>query len=627
MISVVQNLGDDSPEPLPITNLGELEAVLRGEADDGASKLWIPAETSGLTDAHVKAVDFLALDFDRGEPDWTKLAGFAYVAHTTRSHKPEAPRWRVVVALEEPAQGESWKARYREWVRRHDFACPTDPKTCNPARKWFFPPAAAEWRTNDGVPARLPTLAECPAEDSRARFETDDALLRALRNEDSAVIEAAQAYLRSEAPKPPEHEGGNNSLFEVARVLVRSFCLVPELAEALITDYRAEYWTKPAQPGDVRRAIDRALSIGVDRPGARLLDVAGAFERVTHRQEPTELAAQPDPKAAALQAEYDAGYAALFEDLSIACYQLQPPDYVCQDLRLARSKDGIRPAALVAYANTGKTTALASIAIAAATGGRVFGQFPTRPDQLRVAILDNDGPASMKFAIREICDAQKIAVPPINFAPLKVYFNRDSAQYLPRIFREHDLVLIDSLKAMQPGADENLVAFADPLQELMRWSAARPTACVIARHSGKGDAETKGAQAGRGSSAIDGFTSVQWLLTPQDDSVLWTCIRKNDVPGAQPGQFSIGYDQRGNFTWEPGARTKLGQGLMKKRLLDLLAREPDRWYTISELVELLEASKRELEPIAQRLANEKEIGRKQESRQVRYTRSAAKGVF
>jgi hypothetical protein len=87
-------------------------------------------------------------------------------------------------------------------------------------------------------------------------------------------------------------------------------------------------------------------------------------------------------------------------------------------------------------------------------------------------------------------------------------------QWIERIYREFDLVIIDSLHASSPGQDENAVEFAESLDKLAALSERYGRAHLIHHHAGKGDPKKLTAQIfGRGTSAIDGSAGAQWAIT------------------------------------------------------------------------------------------------------------------
>ena len=104
---------------------------------------WSPAlYKEGATRANegVEALSAAVLDVDHGEPDWTLLEGYEYVAYQTFSHAPDDPRWRIVLPFfrRQPAVGwgETWHASARRCAPTRTRRARTPPActTCPPAR-------------------------------------------------------------------------------------------------------------------------------------------------------------------------------------------------------------------------------------------------------------------------------------------------------------------------------------------------------------------------------------------------------------------------------------------------------------------------------------------------------------
>src|SRR5262249_47726874 len=70
-------------------------------AEKKQARCWSPTRyVDGATsrgNAGVDAVSALVFDLDRVPPDRRLLNGVCWIGHTTWSHRPEAPRWRVVI--------------------------------------------------------------------------------------------------------------------------------------------------------------------------------------------------------------------------------------------------------------------------------------------------------------------------------------------------------------------------------------------------------------------------------------------------------------------------------------------------------------------------------------------------
>lgn len=135
------------------------------QSKDG--RLWSPVTyRPGTTrgKANVAQVHMLVLDIDHGPLPLDLLQGLEWFGHTTFSHTPEAPRWRVVVPLAQPVNGEDWP---EFWLRANaHFGGCIDPQTKDSSRIFYLPSclpgAPHEARQQHGAfldPASLPEVA------------------------------------------------------------------------------------------------------------------------------------------------------------------------------------------------------------------------------------------------------------------------------------------------------------------------------------------------------------------------------------------------------------------------------------------------------------------------------------
>lgn len=118
---------------------------LREEKD---GPLWSPVsvlETAQRKNESVEAVHLLVLDFDCGkslEDVLPPLAGWEMVVHTSHSHAPEHPKFRIVVPLIEPVPADRWKSWWTAFVA--DRAPDCDLACKNSARIYFLPSCPEE---------------------------------------------------------------------------------------------------------------------------------------------------------------------------------------------------------------------------------------------------------------------------------------------------------------------------------------------------------------------------------------------------------------------------------------------------------------------------------------------------
>lgn len=297
-------------------------------------------------------------------------------------------------------------------------------------------------------------------------------------------------------------------------------------------------------------AADAALISGgeehvmpsLNRPEVRILVVLRHVEQLIAESvdETPSVSIEESPNEdAACESELEAAIADLYCKAFPALDELPAPkplDYLCEGLLIARD---VRPASIACYPGCGKSTAGVELARAVATGTPAFGRFPCK--QGRVLFVANEGK-------RGAHDGLLRSIPPKHWANavlsrFDLLLSGPQAEtafaLLERAAKAFDLIVIDSLNSSLPGLDENDARTAEPLGRLETLAAAEAggrAAIVVLRHTGKGTPGKGGKdpmQAGRGSSAIDGRFSVQWLLTPagelgSDRSVDWACTRNND---------------------------------------------------------------------------------------------------
>jgi len=267
----------------------------------------------------------------------------------------------------------------------------------------------------------------------------------------------------------------------------------------------------------------------------------------------------------------------------------KPLDYVCEGLLIARD---VRPGSIVCYPGVGKTTAGVELARAVSTGTPAFGHFPCKKG--RVLYLANEGG-------RGVHDALLQHAPEVVLVRDTLLFSGDEAlvsgskQILARAAKEFDLIVLDSLNSSLPGLDENDARSAEPLgafEKLLSSENGGKAAMVVLRHTGKtGQGRKDPMQAGRGTSAIDGRVSVQWLLEPVGDlgvdrSVDWQCTRANDTDRAPARPFNVRLrDGSFELSQETGkqaaAKQQAAAGEVRKQTDEQRARAAiqDAWWT------------------------------------------------
>jgi|GEM_PF-2119835 len=111
----------------------------------------------------VEALTAAVLDVDHDTPAWDLLEGLEYVAHTTFSHTPDGPHWRIVLPFMRPVSAEAWPG---VWERIKHRLCPNADDACKDVARFYWKPAhrpGAAHDTRIGIgsvldPDQLPAL-------------------------------------------------------------------------------------------------------------------------------------------------------------------------------------------------------------------------------------------------------------------------------------------------------------------------------------------------------------------------------------------------------------------------------------------------------------------------------------
>lgn len=112
-------------------------------ADKSAGIPWSPtiyAEGASRGNAGVAAVTAFVIDVDDGTPVSdleARLESFLYIVHSSHSHTPEFPKYRVVLPLAEPVVSSDWPAAWRRM--NHFVNGHADSATKDAARVYFLP--------------------------------------------------------------------------------------------------------------------------------------------------------------------------------------------------------------------------------------------------------------------------------------------------------------------------------------------------------------------------------------------------------------------------------------------------------------------------------------------------------
>lgn len=139
----------------PASELKEVED-LRTLATDKVkddAPLWSPCLFSEGSRKEDKATELsaLVLDYDYGRPANVAVfkLGIAHIWHTSASHTPEKPKWRLIVPFSSPVPAKAWKDFWLNAVTMlqltgFDEACK------NVSRFYFVPPKGCIWEEHKG---------------------------------------------------------------------------------------------------------------------------------------------------------------------------------------------------------------------------------------------------------------------------------------------------------------------------------------------------------------------------------------------------------------------------------------------------------------------------------------------
>lgn len=188
-------------------------------------------------------------------------------------------------------------------------------------------------------------------------------------------------------------------------------------------------------------------------------------------------------------------------------------DWICERLGMAV---GGRPNILAAQAGVGKTLSAQALALSVASGRKLFGEFEcTQGPVLHIDLDQGRGSVLNRYQLL----AQGMGLKSSDAVDLQCAFfglsltrgdkiDADAVAKLERTVRGKTLVVLDSLRALAPGIDENASEFGGVLIELSKISSSTGATWLVIHHSGKSDGT-----AVRGSSAIRGAAGCIWHLT------------------------------------------------------------------------------------------------------------------
>jgi hypothetical protein len=212
-----------------------------------------------------------------------------------------------------------------------------------------------------------------------------------------------------------------------------------------------------------------------------------------------------------------------FEGLS------KSPPMLCSKLGIV--DEGGRVNAIVGAAGGGKTWSAMALALAVATSTKVFGAFECKAGVVRHIDSDMSAKTTKRRYLKlargmglsaelaaAIRDKRLGVMGPYVFTAGGQLDDKKFAR-LQAELRGVKLLVVDSLRRIAPGIDENSAAFSSVLAKLRDVSAATDTVILMLHHTGK----SLTSKAGMGTSALAGEWAAWWVLEDGE----WTMHKKH----------------------------------------------------------------------------------------------------
>ena len=204
------------------------------------------------------------------------------------------------------------------------------------------------------------------------------------------------------------------------------------------------------------------------------------------------------------------------------------------------------PTALVGQGYVGKTILATSVGLSVATGRALWSVYRVR--QGRVLSLDYEqGKRVTSIRTQRLARGMGIdreelrATMSWGILPRLRLTTPDAEEHFSRLFDGYALVILDALKGLTPGVEENSSEIRDYMGTLTRASERTGAACLLLHHAGKtppvGNRPRK--EMGRGSSGIFDECQTVFIATGEKGAAVYVSHEKDRELGSTVPDFGL----------------------------------------------------------------------------------------
>lgn len=494
-----------------------------------------PGSTRGKE--NVEQVHALVLDIDHNDLPIELLGGLEYVAHTTFSHTEDDPRWRVVLPLTHPVEGEDWP---EFWLRANAYfgGC-VDPQTKDRSRIFYLPScrpgAVHNARVHHGLlldPASLPQVPqyhpEPPARTHGAlALLPDDRLWRWAAEFRDAKIEALAGMGRDTG----RNAECNRTAFLLAGLIAdgRHGLEVNSIESGLFLACQSNGLVFEDGERSVRATIQSGITAGLGKPWSPADRDDGWTEPTplmgsTAAPAPTDVWARP--------------ISALLEQAETE------PDWLIEPLFSAGSSGFI-----AAEPKVGKSFISLELAYCLTTGEPFVGRFAVKHPRRVLFIEEEDAERRMVRRSKQLIRG----TPGRQAPPDELYrfvcrsgFRLDDAGWMGKLKSElesfrPDVVFLDVFNKLHLKDENSQPEMSSILHDLAALTRQYGCAFIILHHyrkSGIGQS-TRGNQMLRGTSALAGFAECSLFLKKGRGNAVTCEAESKDAAEIEPFEIRI----------------------------------------------------------------------------------------